>query len=79
MTTLSDNATLIGRDGFIAASGLTVTRLTSSDGDTLLVGSTPHALMDVMDERGLDNPELSEITPETTRVVLLASGQTLIL
>ena len=79
MTTLSKNATLLDRDGNIAASGLTVAILEHVDGDTVCIGSTPHATTDIMDERGLDNPELSEITTETTRLFLLASGQTIIL
>lgn len=77
---LSTDATLLTRDGFIASRGLTVAIHIDSDGDQhIRIGSTLHSVSDVMDERGLDNETLSEITDDTERLFLCSSGQTLCL
>jgi hypothetical protein len=77
---LSTNATLFNRDGFTASHGLTVAIHTDSDGDRFVrINSTLHSLSDIMDERGLDDETLSEITDDTERLFLCASGQTVCL
>lgn len=77
---LSTSATLLNRDGFVSSHGLTVAIHTDSDGDQFIrIKSTLHALSDVMDERGLDDETLSEITDDTERLFLCASGQTVCL
>lgn len=77
---LSTNATLVTRDGFVSSHGLTVAIHTDSDGDQFIrINSTLHALSDIMDERGLDDETLSEITDDTERLFLCASGQTVCL
>jgi hypothetical protein len=79
-TTLSTNATLLSLDGFVLSHGLTVAIHTDSDGGRFVrINSTPHCLWDVMDERGLNDESLSEITDDTERLFLLASGQTVCL
>ncbi len=79
-TILSENATLLSRDGFVVSHGITVALHTDSDGDQFVrIDSTPHCLSDVLDERGLDDETLSEITDETERLFLCASGQTVCL
>jgi hypothetical protein len=77
---LSTNATLISRDGFVLSHGITVALHTDLHGVQFVrIGSTPHCLSDVMDERGLDDASLSEITDDTERLFLCASGQTVCL
>jgi hypothetical protein len=79
-TILSTNATLLSRDGFVVSHGLTVAIHTDSDGDQFVrINSTLNNLSDVMDERGLDDDSLSEITDDTERLFLCASGQTVCL
>ena len=77
---LSTNATLVTRDGYVAERGLTVAIHTDSDGDQCVrINSTLHSLSDIMDERGLDDEALTEITDDTERLFLCASGQTVCL
>jgi len=77
---LSTNATLLSRDGFVLTHGITVAIHTDSDGDQFIrINSTLNNLSDVMDERGLDDESLSEITEDTERLFLCASGQTVCL
>jgi hypothetical protein len=77
---LSTNATLLCRDGFVLSHGLTVALHTDSDGDQFVrINSTLNSLSDVMDERGLDDDSLSEITDDTERLFLCVSGQTVCL
>jgi len=77
---LSTNATLLSRDGFVVSHGITVAIHTDSDGDRFVrINSTLNSLSDVMDERGLDDESLSEITGDTERLFLCASGQTVCL
>jgi hypothetical protein len=77
---LSTDATLLTRDGFVANHGLTVAICTDSDGDQFIrINSTLHLVSDVMDERGLDDETLSQITDDTERLFLCASGQTVCL
>ena len=77
---LSTDATLLNRDGFVVSHGLTIAICTDSDGDQCIrIGSTLHLISDVMDERGLDDEALSEITDDTDRLFLCASGQTVCL
>jgi len=79
-TILSTNATLLSRDGFVVSHGITVAIHTDSDGDHFVrINSTLNNLSDVMDERGLDDNSLSEITDDTERLFLCASGQTVCL
>lgn len=78
--TLSTSAVLISRDGFVLAHGITVAIHTDADGDQFVrINSTLNNLSDVMDERGLDDETLSEITDETERLFLCVSGQTVCL
>ncbi len=77
---LSTDATLLTRDGFATSHSLTVAIHTDSDGDQFIrINSTLHSLSDIMDERGLDDETLSEITEDTERLFLCASGQTVCL
>lgn len=77
---LSSTATILDRDGFIQADFVTVERLTDSDGYTLYrIGGTLHMATDVIDELGLQNEELCNVTWETQRLFLCANGGTVIL
>ena len=77
---LSTDAILFNRDGFATSRGVTVAIHTDSDGDQFVrINSTLHALSDVMDERGLDDETLSEITDDTERLFLCATAQTVVL
>jgi len=77
---LSTDATLLTRDGFVASHSLTVAIHTDSDGDQFVrINSTLHSLSDIMDERGLDDETLSEITDDTERLFLCATAQTVVL
>ena len=77
---LSTDATLLNRDGFVVSHGLTIAVCTDSDGDQhVRIGCTLHLASDIMDERGLDDETLSEITDDTEKLFLCASGQTVCL
>jgi hypothetical protein len=77
---LSKDATIYDAEGFEMARNLTVAIITDSEGDYVVrINDTLHSLCDIMDERGLDDETLADITDETKRLFCCSAGQTITL